>query len=223
MVHSWWIWSTSRNLRWIPLLGRLLLDQELYLETLPSVCMTLGGAQLLMAPVPKWALEVGNILISWFNLLITLLRPGHATIGGLGPTSRQWGSMLDHIREVEVVLANGTIARANENQNSDLYFVCDHDVTLLVIFIFSSQAIRGAGASYGIVTEFVFITHPEPGSTVHYSYNFTSVTFILHSRRLSNLILSSPDWGVLKTWLRPLPNGNPSSLTPILTANFLRL
>lgn len=51
------------------------------------------------------------------------LPPGHATIGGLGPTSRQWGSTLDHIREVEVVLANGTITRANENQNPDLYFV----------------------------------------------------------------------------------------------------
>ena len=48
---------------------------------------------------------------------------GHATIGGLGPTSRQWGSTLDHIREVEVVLANGTITRANQNQNPDLYFV----------------------------------------------------------------------------------------------------
>jgi len=80
---------------------------------------------------------------------------GHATIGGLGPTSRQWGSTLDHIREVEVVLANGTITRANENQNPDLYF-----------------AIRGAGASIGIVTEFVFITHPEPGPTVRYSFTF---------------------------------------------------
>jgi len=80
---------------------------------------------------------------------------GHATIGGLGPTSRQWGSTLDHIREVEVVLANGTITRANDNQNTDLYF-----------------AIRGAGASYGIVTEFVFVTHPEPGPTVRYSYTF---------------------------------------------------
>jgi len=80
---------------------------------------------------------------------------GHATIGGLGPTSRQWGSTLDHIREVEVVLANGTITRANKNQNPDLYF-----------------SIRGAGASFGIVTEFVFITHPEPGPIVRYSYTF---------------------------------------------------
>ena len=51
---------------------------------------------------------------------------GHATIGGLGPTSRQWGTTLDQVREVEVVLANGVITHANENQNPDLYFVCDH-------------------------------------------------------------------------------------------------
>jgi FAD/FMN-containing dehydrogenase len=80
---------------------------------------------------------------------------GHATIGGLvGPR----GSTLDHIRDVDVVLSNGTIARPNESQNPDLYF-----------------AIRGAEVSIGsIVTEFVFITHPEPGTTVRFSYTFKS-------------------------------------------------
>jgi FAD/FMN-containing dehydrogenase len=34
------------------------------------------------------------------------------------------------------------------------------------------QAIRGAAASFGIVTEFVFQTHPAPPSTVQYSYTF---------------------------------------------------
>lgn len=48
---------------------------------------------------------------------------GHATIGGLGPMSRMWGAALDHIVEVEVVTANGTVLRANEDQNSDLFFV----------------------------------------------------------------------------------------------------
>ena len=137
--------------------------------------------------------------------------PGHATIGGLGPTSRQWGSTLDHIREVEVVLANGTITRANETQNTDLYFVCDYpQLSYLVVFkICSPQAIRGAAASFGIVTEFVFQTHPEPGSIVQYSYTFESVNFISHSQWLWDLILLSADWGVLKLWLSPLPNGNP--------------
>lgn len=37
--------------------------------------------------------------------------------------SRMWGSALDHIVELEVVTANGTIVRANEQENSDLFYV----------------------------------------------------------------------------------------------------
>ena len=92
--------------------------------------MTQEDAQSLTAFVLKWALEVGNSLTLCFNSLNTPAQlvhlPGHATVGGLGPNSRQWGSTLDHIREVEVVLADGTITRANETQNTDLYFVCDY-------------------------------------------------------------------------------------------------
>ncbi|KAJ6477489.1 hypothetical protein DFH09DRAFT_951960 [Mycena vulgaris] len=78
---------------------------------------------------------------------------GHATIGGLGPVSRQWGAALDHILEVEIVLANGTITRASATQNPDILF-----------------AVKGAAASFGIVTEFVFMTRPEPPTAVIYSY-----------------------------------------------------
>ncbi|KAJ7065290.1 hypothetical protein C8F01DRAFT_738244 [Mycena amicta] len=78
---------------------------------------------------------------------------GHATIGGLGPLSRQWGAALDHVLEVEIVLANGTITRANSTYNPDILW-----------------AVKGAAASFGIVTEFVFLTHPEPTTAVIYSY-----------------------------------------------------
>ncbi|KAF7317826.1 Reticuline oxidase [Mycena kentingensis (nom. inval.)] len=78
---------------------------------------------------------------------------GHATIGGLGPLSRQWGAALDHVIEVEIVLANGTVTRANAQQNPDILF-----------------AVKGAAASFGVVTEFVVVTHPEPGEVVEYSY-----------------------------------------------------
>ncbi|KAK4100442.1 FAD-binding domain-containing protein [Parathielavia hyrcaniae] len=47
---------------------------------------------------------------------------GHATIGGLGPMSRMWGATLDHILEVEVVTANGTIVRAIEADNAHLFW-----------------------------------------------------------------------------------------------------
>ncbi|KAK8139419.1 FAD binding domain-containing protein [Apiospora sp. TS-2023a] len=81
---------------------------------------------------------------------------GHATIGGLGPSSRMWGSCLDHVMEVEVVTADGKIQRASEKENSDLFF-----------------ALKGAGAGYGVITEFVMKTHPEPGSVVEYSFSLT--------------------------------------------------
>ncbi|KAI0121832.1 putative glucooligosaccharide oxidase [Daldinia grandis] len=81
---------------------------------------------------------------------------GHATIGGLGPSSRMWGSCLDHVIEAEVVTADGSIKRANEKENSDLFF-----------------ALKGAGAGFGVVTEFVVKTHPEPGDIVQYSYSLS--------------------------------------------------
>lgn len=81
---------------------------------------------------------------------------GHATIGGLGPSSRMWGSCLDHVLEVEVVTADGSIKRASESKNSDLFF-----------------ALKGAGAGFGVITEFVVKTHPEPGNVVEYTYSIS--------------------------------------------------
>lgn len=78
-------------------------------------------------------------------------------LGGLGPSSRLFGAALDHIMEVEVVTATGKIIRANEKENSDIFW-----------------AVKGAGASFGIVTEFVCRTEPAPGSAVHYSYSLTT-------------------------------------------------
>ncbi|KAF9893532.1 hypothetical protein FE257_010844 [Aspergillus nanangensis] len=80
---------------------------------------------------------------------------GHFTIGGLGPTSRQFGAALDHIVEVEVVLANSSIVRASATHNPDIFF-----------------AVKGAASGFAIVTEFVVRTEPEPGSAVKYSYSF---------------------------------------------------
>jgi FAD/FMN-containing dehydrogenase len=85
----------------------------------------------------------------------TIRTGGHLTIGGLGPTARQWGLALDHVEEVEVVLANSSIVRASETQNQDVLF-----------------AVKGAAASFGIVTEFKVRTEQAPGLAVQYSYTF---------------------------------------------------
>ncbi|KDQ51202.1 hypothetical protein JAAARDRAFT_163805 [Jaapia argillacea MUCL 33604] len=81
---------------------------------------------------------------------------GHATIGGQGPLSRMYGLCLDHVVEVEVVVADGSIVRANGSKNSDLFW-----------------ALLGAAASFGIITSFVFETHPAPTTVTHYSFQLT--------------------------------------------------
>ncbi|KAL1860570.1 hypothetical protein VTK73DRAFT_7278 [Phialemonium thermophilum] len=81
---------------------------------------------------------------------------GHATVGGFGPMGRMWGTCLDHVVEVEVVTADGSIQRANETHNRDLFW-----------------AIRGAASGFGIVTDFVFRTHPDPGPAVQYTYTIS--------------------------------------------------
>lgn len=129
----------------------------------------------LMGHVLRLGLEVCTLLLMIGSSKLLSCFAGHATIGGLGPISRQWGTSLDHVREVEVVLANGTITRASDSFQPDLYFVCRVFLCLPCncfadLYLLALQAIRGAAASFGIVTEFVFQTNPEPPSTVQYSY-----------------------------------------------------
>ncbi|KAJ5998167.1 hypothetical protein N7499_005454 [Penicillium canescens] len=85
----------------------------------------------------------------------TIRTGGHLTMGGLGPAARQWGLALDHVEEVEVVLANSSVVRASDIQNQDVFF-----------------AVKGAAASFGIVTEFKIRTEEAPGLAVQYSYPF---------------------------------------------------
>ncbi|KID85109.1 FAD-binding, type 2 [Metarhizium guizhouense ARSEF 977] len=80
---------------------------------------------------------------------------GHATIGGIGPSSRMWGTALDHVLSVQVVTADGHVRTASRDENADLFW-----------------ALRGAGASFGIVTQFTVRTQPAPGHVVEYTYEF---------------------------------------------------
>jgi FAD/FMN-containing dehydrogenase len=64
---------------------------------------------------------------------------GLATAGGIGFLSRQYGLTIDHIRAVELVLADGRAVRASRDENPDLFW-----------------AVRGAGANFGVVTAFEF-------------------------------------------------------------------
>ena len=65
---------------------------------------------------------------------------GLATAGGIGFLSRKHGLTIDHLRAVEMVLADGTLVRASDTENTELFW-----------------AARGAGANFGVAVAFEFV------------------------------------------------------------------
>lgn len=112
------------------------------------------GAGTLLGDVTQRLADAGNRAVA-HGTCPQVGSGGHFTIGGLGPTSRLFGTALDHVVAVEAVLADGRIVRASESENEDVFF-----------------AVRGAAAGFAVVTEFTVRTEPAPGSAVKYSYAF---------------------------------------------------
>lgn len=65
---------------------------------------------------------------------------GLATAGGIGFLSRKHGLTIDHLRALEIVLADGRIVRASNTENPELFW-----------------AARGAGANFGVGVAFEFV------------------------------------------------------------------
>jgi FAD/FMN-containing dehydrogenase len=76
---------------------------------------------------------------------------GLATAGGVGWFAREHGLTIDHLRAVDMVLADGSVVRASDAENPELFW-----------------AVRGAGANFGIVTSFEFEAD-ELGSAVAFA------------------------------------------------------
>ncbi|KAG8776302.1 hypothetical protein FRC12_000995 [Ceratobasidium sp. 428] len=94
---------------------------------------------------------------------------GHTAFGGYGPFSRVGGLLHDRVTAAEVVLANGTLTTATATKNADLFW-----------------ALRGAGASYGIVTQWTFATLAAPTTVIGYEINFDDLT--VTSGKLASLL-----------------------------------
>ncbi|KAI5785606.1 hypothetical protein DFH27DRAFT_265144 [Peziza echinospora] len=101
---------------------------------------------------------------------------GHALHGGFGLTSRMWGTTLDNILEMEVVLADGSIVLASEKKNADLFW-----------------ALRGAGSSYGIVTSFKFQTYPAPEVSTMYQIAYSAQNLTIATR--TEIIMAMQKYG----------------------------
>jgi FAD/FMN-containing dehydrogenase len=63
--------------------------------------------------------------------------------GGIGWMVRRDGLAIDNLVAAEIVLADGTVKRADKNESPDLFW-----------------AIRGGGGNFGVVTSFEFTAHP---------------------------------------------------------------
>lgn len=61
--------------------------------------------------------------------------------GGMGYLGRRFGRTVEHVVEIEVVVADGSIIRASRDNHPDLFW-----------------ALKGAGHNFGIATEFLFRT-----------------------------------------------------------------
>jgi hypothetical protein len=135
--HSWAVWSVQNNTLLIDL-GKL--NSAEFDEATGIVS---GGP----------AIQGGNELDPFLAERGRFLNGGHCPPvgiggfllqGGQGWCQRGWGWAAESVVAIDVVTADGELVRADENQNSDLYW-----------------AARGAGPSFpGIVTKFHLKTRP---------------------------------------------------------------
>jgi len=139
---------------------------------------------------------------------------GLAVGGGFGVLGRLHGLTCDALTAVEIVDANGELRRADEQENSDLFW-----------------AIRGAGAgSFGVITSLTFRLVPAdmPFTRVELEFPWSSATEVLSAwqswaheapRELASFLVletRAPRHATPQIALEVVYGGAPSRLTPLL-------
>ena len=98
----------------------------------------------------RYLWEKGYVTTTGACNCVGMMGPGLG--GGHGPLEGLHGMISDNFLQLNVVLANGTAIRVNENTHSDLLW-----------------GMKGAGHNFGIVTSFEMNIFPRGPDTWHYS------------------------------------------------------
>ncbi|KAM0328131.1 hypothetical protein ACHAQA_005536 [Verticillium albo-atrum] len=112
-------------------------------------------------PAARWGSVIDQL--EDYGLSVTGGRSGHVGVGGLlvsGGASyhtQLYGLSCDNVLNYEVVLADGSVVEANEDENPDLF-----------------KALKGGGSNLGIVTRFDMRTFTLPPDGVYGGLVFTA-------------------------------------------------
>lgn len=98
--------------------------------------------------------------------------------GGMGWLTRRFGLSIDNLTSVEVVVADGRVLRAAEDENPDLFW-----------------ALRGGGGNFGVVTSFEFRLH-EVAPMVQFGLFFWPLDQGVEALRLAREVVADMSLGI---------------------------
>lgn len=88
--------------------------------------------------------ETQQVGLATTGAMVSTVGIGGVTLGGgLGWLMRRFGLVLDNLRSVDIVTADGSLLKASGTEHPDLFW-----------------AIRGGGGNFGVVTSFEYALHP---------------------------------------------------------------
>ena len=90
--------------------------------------------------------------------------------GGMGWLARRHGLSCDNVVSFQLVTASGDVVRASTDEHPDLFW-----------------ALRGGGGNFGVVTEFEFALHPEPGRAITAEFHYPAEAAAAPMRRWRDL------------------------------------
>jgi FAD/FMN-containing dehydrogenase len=104
--------------------------------------------------------------------------------GGMGWLARQHGLSCDNVCAFELVTAEGTVMRASETENRELFW-----------------GLRGGGGNFGVVTEFEFRLHASDTRALVFELFFPVEDAAAVVRAWRDLIASAPRQATYTAWV----------------------